>query len=299
MRGQISQGLLEPLDMFPEIGSVLKELEDKHGKDAVERLVRDMSFEDGLKVVKWEPMDSTSGRGNGNALNTTVPFPAFLNRTDQERAQNLPRMFDEWTNEMFQETTKMDGSSMTVYFLRKDSDKTQLLPELGTSPEQTTTLPGGRFGVCSRHVDLGEHDANGRRFWEVAKRNNFATKLSELNRNIALQGELCGDSIQRNFESFPKNFHDFFLFSVWDIDEQKYLKPKEAEVMATKLGVRHVPVHGYFYLRDIATSVDELLSRAEGKGLRGKKREGIVLKHSDGGISFKVISNSYLLKHGE
>ncbi|KAI0136316.1 RNA ligase, DRB0094 family [Xylariales sp. AK1849] len=296
MRGQISQGLLESLDNFPEITDVLKDLESKHGKEEAEKAIRDLSFEHVLKVQKWEVMDKT---WTGGERIVTIPFPHFIQRTDQERCQNLPNVFEEWKDKIFQETTKMDGSSMTAYFLRMDNDKIEYLPELDITQKITAVLPNGRFGVCSRNVDLGEQDINGRRFWDIAKRHDLPEKLSKLDRNIAVQGELCGSSIQSNFEGFPVGTHDFFLFSVWDIDMQEHLKPREAEEMAKQLGLKHVQVTGYHRLGDIATSVQELLARAEGKGLYGQKREGIVLKHIDGDFSFKAISNSYLLKHGE
>ncbi|KAK9773637.1 hypothetical protein AB5N19_05498 [Seiridium cardinale] len=296
MKGQISQGLLDSLDTFPEITTVLRDLEGKHGKQEAEALIRAMSFEDVLNVVKWEVVHNTAEWTNKTV---TIPFPFFINRTDQERVQNLPNVFDDWRDGIFQETTKMDGSSMTAYFLRQGSEKIGLLPELDAETKRIALLPNGRFGVCSRNTNLRESDANGRWFWEVTKKYNLPAKLSELNRNIALQGELCGSSVQSNFEGFPQGVHDFFLFSIWDIDEQKYIKPKEAEAMARQLGIKHVPVTGYFRLGDIATTVDGLLARAEGEGLYGKKREGIVLKEIGGEFSFKAISNTYLLKHGE
>jgi hypothetical protein len=86
---------------------------------------------------------------------------------------------------------------------------------------------------------------------------------------------------------------------MWDIDAMKYVRPEEVEAMARDLQIQHVHVTGYSRLGDIASNVQELLERAEGKGLFGRKREGIVLKHVEGDFSFKAISNSYLLKHGE
>lgn len=225
------------------------------------------------------------------------PFPDFIERTDQERIQNLPKVFEEWGDKVFQETTKMDGSSMTVYYLRKDAPMFDLLPPLNPTGGQSGVMENGRVGVCSRNIELVEREKSF--FWEVALKNKLLEKLAKLDRNIAIQGELCGSTIQSNFEGFPKGFHDFYLFSVWDIDEQKHLPPREAEQWAKDLGLKHVPVHGYTKLSDIGASVEELLKRAEGKGMNGKKREGIVLKHEDGVFSFKAISNSYLLKHGE
>ena len=89
------------------------------------------------------------------------------------------------------------------------------------------------------------------------------------------------------------------FFSIWDIEQQKFMKPKETGVMAKQLRLCHVPVQGYYRLADIATMAEQLLQRAEGLGLDKREREGIVLRHIDGEFSFKVISNSYLLKHDE
>ncbi|KAK8049517.1 DRB0094 family RNA ligase [Apiospora phragmitis] len=299
MRGQISQGLLLPLGDFPEVTGKLKQLEDEHGREEAEELAQKSSFEGALKVQKWEAMDNKTGGWNETPQE---PIPSFIRKTDQERCQNLPNVFEEWKDEIFQESTKMDGSSMTVYFVRNDSDKLQALPEVDAAKQPTVVQPNGRFGVCSRNVDIAEDNndkAAGPQYWRVAKKSRLAEQLSALNRSLAFQGELCGSTVQSNFEGFPAGFHDFFVFAVWDIDAQRYLPPKETEVMAEQLGLRHVPVVGYFPLREIATSVSGLLQRAEGVGLNKRKREGIVLKHVGSDFSFKAISNSYLLKHGE
>ncbi|KAK8114692.1 DRB0094 family RNA ligase [Apiospora kogelbergensis] len=297
MRGSVSQGLLIPLGDLPEVTGVLEELEGKHGREEAEKLVQGLSFEAALKVQKWEAMDNKTGGWNEISK---APMPAFIRKTDQERCQNLPHVFEEWKDETFQESTKMDGSSMTVYFVRNDSDKVQHLPEVDTAKQPTVVQSNGRFGVCSRNVDITEdYGDNGSQYWKVASNNQLAGKLSKLNRSLAVQGELCGATIQGNVEGFPVGFHDFFVFAVWDIDAQKYLAPQDTEALAKQLGLRHVPVVGYFPLREIATSVQGLLQRAEGVGLNKRKREGIVLKHVRGDFSFKAISNSYLLKHGE
>ncbi|KAI1503249.1 RNA ligase, DRB0094 family [Biscogniauxia marginata] len=294
IRGVISQGIVQPLDTFPEIFAVLVDLEVRHGKEEAARLLRDMSFEEMVYVRKYEVLEKTPRVGSAAP---PTPMPAFIRRTDQERCQNLPHVFEDWKDETFQETTKMDGSSMTVYFVRRDSPLIDQLPSADTAQEQTSLSSSGRFGVCSRNIELPED--KGGYFWDVARKNELPEKLSRMGRNIAIQGELCGSTIQSNFEGFPKGFHDLFVFSVWDMDTQRHIKPRETEEMASQLGLKHVPVEGYHRLGDIATSVQEILLRAEGKGLNGKKREGIVLKHVDGEFSFKAISNSYLLKHGE
>lgn len=302
MRGQISQGLLQPLGVFPEVAAVLEELtRTMGGREAAVSAVLDRTFEEMLGVRKWgRAIPGGAADGKGVPLEQQIalgPFPDFVERTDQERIQNLPRVFDEWGDKVFQETTKMDGSSMTVYFLRKDAPMFDLLPALNPTGGQSGLTETGRLGVCSRNIELVERTTS--MFWEAALKHKLPEKLAKLDRNIAIQGELCGSTIQSNFEGFPKGFHEFYLYSVWDIDKQRHLAPRETEQWAKDLGLKHVPVHGYAKLNDIGTSVEELLARADGKGINGKKREGIVLKHEDGAFSFKAISNSYLLKHGE
>ncbi|KAK6526521.1 hypothetical protein TWF694_005104 [Orbilia ellipsospora] len=294
LKGQISQGILRTLNDFPEVAEVIKDLEEKHGVEKAEEMVRGMSFAEALGVKKYEPPEPGS---NVPGERPARPFPSFVQKTDQERIQNLPGVFAAYADEVFQETTKMDGSSMTVYYLREDSQIIETMEPVNPIKEPTVASMKGRFGVCSRNIDLLE--AGGGNFWAVARKNKLPEKLSNLNRNYAIQGELCGSSIQKNFEGFQPGFHEFFVFSVWDIDKQQYLEPKAVEELAAELNLKHVPVNGYYKLGDIATEVKALLARAEGKGINGKKREGIVLKQVDGPLSFKAISNSYLLKHGE
>ncbi|KAF3906732.1 hypothetical protein AA313_de0201854 [Arthrobotrys entomopaga] len=295
LRGQISQGVLRTLNDFPEVGEVIKDLEERHGVEKAEKMVREISFAEVLGVKKYEPPEPDSNTSGGEKPGR--PFPSFIPKTDQERVQNLPGVFTTYADEVFQETTKMDGSSMTVYFLRERCPIIETMEPINPIKEPTAASIRGRFGVCSRNLDLFE--IQGGNFWTVARRNELAEKLSELRKNYAIQGELCGSSIQKNFEGFEPGVHEFFVFSVWDIDKQSYLEPKAVEELAAKLKLKHVPVNGYYRLGDIATNVQTLLKRAEGKGINGKKREGIVLKQVDGPLSFKAISNSYLLKHGE
>jgi hypothetical protein len=70
--------------------------------------------------------------------------------------------------------------------------------------------------------------------------------------------------------------------------------------MCAKLGLKHVPIL-FDALTLKTTDVQEILSWAEGSShlLKGQEREGIVFKClSDTTISFKAISNKYLLKQG-
>lgn len=87
LRGQLSQGLVLPLDVLPD------------NTDLTEQ----------LGVQKWDnPLPAQlSGQVKGN-------FPNFIRKTDQERIQNLWPL-DLLEDEVFEVTFKLDGSSMTIY----------------------------------------------------------------------------------------------------------------------------------------------------------------------------------------
>jgi hypothetical protein len=72
----------------------------------------------------------------------------------------------------------------------------------------------------------------------------------------------------------------------------------EMVVMLMDLGLQHVPVlnqeHGFL----LPDTVEEMLSYAQGKSVLNdkKEREGVVVRSMDGTISFKSISNKFLLE---
>ncbi|RYP21838.1 hypothetical protein DL765_002063 [Monosporascus sp. GIB2] len=203
VRGQISQGILEPLDDFPEILAAWVDLEIRHEGREAERLLRETAFECSLGIKKFE----ATATGERARKSHQILMPVFIPRTDRERVQYLPDVFEKWRDEIFQGTIKMDGSSMTVYFVRNDSPLMDKLAPLVTEGKQAAAQPNGQVGVCSRNVEKPE--SQGGYLWTSTKENALPEKLSRLNRNIALQGELCASSIQKNFEGFPLGFHGF------------------------------------------------------------------------------------------
>jgi RNA ligase (TIGR02306 family) len=234
---------------------------------------------------------------------TAASLPDLLPKTYLDRVQNIAKkLFNPDSNLhglSWQETTKLDGQSMSVYFVRKDSRLFGKLPEM--PPDALANMPNGRFGVCSRNVDVDENDKKKAReyFWPLATRLGLRHKLNDLNMDIAIQGEMVGCGIQKNREKLPQGERDFFVFSVYDIAEKKYFEHDRTLELAKQLGLRHVPVSGTFKIGDIAKSVKELLAMADGKGMNGGAREGLVFKSTDGSKAFKVISNAYLAKIGE
>jgi RNA ligase (TIGR02306 family) len=252
LRGQISQGLLLP---SPEQYTLYDVSE---GRDMTEL----------LGIQKWEkPLPAQlTGKARGN-------FPSWLRKTDQERVQNLAGKID-WDAE-YEITTKLDGSSMTLWF--KDGD----------------------WGVCSRNIDL-EKDQEGNAFVDMAQRvvAHFGAFFLESFQGLAFQGELMGPCIQGNREALPR--HEFFVFDIWDIEAQEYLNPQDVQHLCSVAGLPHVPTLACCSLRAMGIdSVPSALAYAEGPSLDHPVREGVVFKRADGAFSFKAISNKFLLNEKE
>lgn len=227
------------------------------------RLFEGLDVSAPLNIQKWEAPIPAQLAGDVRGA-----FPSFIPKTDQERIQNLTEEFDTWRDLKWEVTEKLDGSSMTVY--HKDGD----------------------FGVCSRNWNLTETESNS--LWQQARRYNLSEVLAQEG-NLAVQGEIIGEGIQGN--PYKIRGQDFFVFDVFDIDQQRYLTPIERREFVERNGLNHVPVIN----SDIATpvSVSATLESAEGRSVLNKdtEREGLVFK-SGGAVSFKAISNKFLLKQG-
>ena len=267
LRGQVSQGLLLPLSTWGTKNRpwTIGEEGFDVGTDLTEY----------LGIRKWEPPipSQLQGTMRGN-------FPHFIPKTDQERCQNLRKdIFETHKDDVYEVTTKLDGSSMTVY------------------------VKDGEVGVCSRNIDLVETEGN--TFWKSAREQNIVDTLLELSaekgEEYAIQGELIGEGIQGNPEKLTG--HKFFLFDIYSITAGRYLKVDERYSIIDKLNmngasIEHVPVIGIMYsVAKVFSTIDELLEFAEGPSLNPQtKREGLVFKSWGSDFSFKAISNSYLLK---
>lgn len=222
---------------------------------------------DHLGIVKWEkPMNAQlAGMARGN-------FPTQIPKTDQERAQNLKKEIATAAASalQFEITEKLEGSSMTVYMI------------------------DGEFGVCSRNLDLKETEGNA--FWATARRDGIEEKMRAVDEhwNWAIQGELIGPGIQGNIYKLTQPM--FCVFDVYNIQEGGYLDPDARRALIAKMDLNHVPV--LLIDKDLGVgSVEEILLWAEGPSKLNDKqeREGIVFKEANGGMSFKAISNKYLL----
>jgi len=250
LRGQISQGLIVPLDVLLKCGVSSDDVYE--GLDVTGT----------LGIVKYEPPipAQLSGLVKGN-------FPSFLKKTDEERVQNLTKEYAIYSLDKFYVTEKLDGSSVTYY------------------------VKDGVFGVCSRNLDLLEDENNS--MWKFAIESGLRDRLVGLEKNLAVQGEIIGEGIQGN--PYQRIGQTVRIFNGFDIDKYDYLSLSELIELVKVLEVRTVPILDLdFTLPD---TIDELLLTAEGKSMLNIKteREGIVIRSHDRKISFKAISNKFLL----
>lgn len=221
---------------------------------------------DHLGIKKWEKAipAQLAGQVRGN-------FPSLIPKTDQERCQNLVKEINAAIEAglRFEVTEKLEGSSCTMYM-----------------------DPDGEFHVCSRNMDLKRDDNNS--FWRAAIANDVERKMRDMGLlGVAIQGELIGPGIQGNI--YKLNDVRFFAFDVY-VTKGGYMNPLERRDLVAAMGIDHVPVlHIDKYIRP----VDQLLAWADGMSvlgdINGPLREGLVFKQVDGGMTFKAISNKYLL----
>lgn len=222
-----------------------------------------------LGVAKYEPPVPAELAGIVRGT-----FPSRIPKTDQERIQNLSIELEEWKNEKlsFEVTEKLEGTSCTFAWIENE------------------------LHVCSRNLSLKDTEENS--LWKIAREFDIESKFYKhfSGRNIALQGEIVGFGVQGNIYRFSKQ--KFFLFDVYDADNGCYLRPSDRSDIANCLGMEHVPVIFDNFTFDNSIDIDALLSMSDGQSILRKEqlREGLVFKAHEKHVSFKAVSNKYLIK---
>lgn len=276
LRGVYSQGIIMPISEFPEI----------------ENPIEDFDYSETIGVVKWEKPEVVGYNGD-----TKGTFPWFLRKSDQERIQNLYGKLSQSQNlydAKFVGTLKMDGSSITVFYVEGEKYNNQ------------------GWGYCSRNQELkinhelrvsvalcpDEQDVSGEgKFFQGAYNSDLFRKALQLHLHFgsfyAIQGELVGTGIQGNFEKFDT--YQVFAYNIFDIEKQEFVDYNTFKQMAEVVDLQIVPevYEGQPILRE---SLQDILAMANGTGLKAEYREGIVWKQIDGNVQFKAISNKYLEK---
>lgn len=301
LRGVLSQGIVFPLDILPKHGKL------KVGDDVTSSL--------GIKKYEIPEPDAFAKRTNNvrvpwylkpfkkyilrynwtrrvfgpmMGLRKTRTFPKFIPKTDEPRIQSHPGFLQHLDNNTFYITQKLDGSSETIYY------------------------NNGVFGICSRNMEV-YHAKYRNKYFDInlytkaVEKYDLQRKLQSYckknKRNIALQGELVGPTIQKNKLGLSEV--DIFFFNIYDIDLGRYVDFQEFIDICQQLNIKTVPIIATnIQLKD--ATIDMLLEFARDTYPNGTPQEGIVIRPMKetyldklGRFSFKVINNDFLLKYGE
>lgn len=282
LRGQVSQGLVLPLDILPagnyKLGDNVTELlgvtkYDPQAQQEALLLTKQPKTPTNpvvkfLMRFKWYRRMFMKPKRKGG-------FPDWVVKTDETRIQNLTTLFDieRKKGTLFSVTEKVDGQSAT-YFLQKISRRKY------------------EFGVCSRNIRLGTPDNSS--YWTIARKYDIENVLKKLigeYQTIVLQGEICGDGIQGN--KYHISGYDLFAFNLIYPDH----KCTTAEIKETlaPFGIKSVPIveEG----KALPETIAELVEYSKGKSVvrKEQKREGVVMRNVQNNISFKVINPDFLL----
>jgi len=217
-----------------------------------------------LQVNKYDP--PLPACLSGEALGY---LPGFIPKTDEDRIQGMPEILEKYRGQRFYRTTKLDGSSSTCFKYENE------------------------LGICGRTINFKESDKNS--FWRIANRYNLKDKLPN---GYAIQSECAGEGVQGNRHILKGQ--NLYIFYVYDIAKNQYLKLEDMLLFAKDLGMKTVPVMDDNFILD--HTMDELMALADGPCPYNPSvlREGIVYRLYDSTekITFKTISNEYLLKYG-
>lgn len=268
LRKQISQGLVIPLVNIKGV----------EGDDITEQLgiTKYESQSDKESSQPTQPIKKSWWNRFGwyrSLTGKTKGFPTWINKTDEERIQNIPHVLS--SDLLFDVTEKLDGQSATYWYKR--------------------ALFGGEFGVCSRNLRKNEKDNSN---WStVAKNENIKQKLKKVPFNVCIQGEVVGPTIQGN--KYKLNEKQLYIFNVYNIKTNTYLSTKDMIDFCKKYGFKHVPV--VFSRTKTPQTVDEIVELSKGKSVLNKvvNREGVVWRDDHKTISFKVINPDFLLKESD
>lgn len=301
----ISQGLLMPLLLFPELGDLDVNTDVTDLLKVTYSVEEDNVRKNGDPDAKYKSMAARHkkifrqrwarwmmrrewGRKImffffGKKKDEPREFPSFVSKTDEERIECQPwRIGDGKT---YLATEKLDGTSCTYALERKSKNKFE-------------------FYVCSRNIRQRDekqecyHDHN--IYWDMAFKYNIEQHLKDYLKNhpsldwVCIQGEGVG-SVQGNPLKLKED--DLYVFNFITSSLGRW-SSEVGKRQIEKWGMKWVPILGEVQLPDTMEKLKEL---ATGKSVVNPDvmREGIVYRSIDGQDSFKNVSREYLLSRKE
>ena len=215
-------------------------------------------------------------------------WPAWVVKTDEERIQNLASRIEEFQNEKWIATEKIDGTSTT--FSLKGKGRKQ------------------EYHVCSRNVAFDTPEKAAKCFYdsnvylEMDEKYDMhyvlQTIMNETNAlYVTIQGETYGGKIQKR--DYSRSDHELAVFNVIICGQDgipRRLNPVEMKAKMDEYGIPTVPIVATDV--ELPSTCDEILAMAHGDSLiDGKPREGLVFRNIDGTKSFKAVDNLFILKY--
>lgn len=276
LRGQVSQGIIFPLSILPTPVDENFSVSPPPDCFAVKEWNEGDDVTDVLGITKYEPPipAELAGQVVGN-------FPSHSIKTDEERIQNLVDHYEDYKKEEWIATEKVDGTSMTAF------------------------IYNSKFGISSRNLELKETETN--TFWKVAREIKLEEKMRKIMEAynleaLTFQGELLGEGIQKN--KYRLKGQKVLWFRAFDPIKYQFFPYDTFRAMCEIVGLERVPtIDRPFKLPE---KYEDLILYADGESqLCQTAREGIVfvaknpLYDDNGRLSFKVISNKFILKHDE
>lgn len=304
----VSEGLLMPLKLFPELGDaevntdVTEALKVTYGVEednarkgngnpdakyqsmaARHKLIFKQPWARWLMKRKWgrKLMFFIFGRKKDEPRGWPTHFP-YIHKTDEERCENIPWVLK--ITDPLVVTEKLDGTSCT-YILERKGKKYE-------------------FYVLSRNVRQKDenqktyHDHN--IYWDLAFKYDIENKLKlYLDSNpemtyVCIQGEGVG-SVQGNPLKLDED--DLYVFNFIDSKIGRW-NSIAARTIIEHYGMKFVPILDTDY--HMPDNMEEFKQYADGKSVVNPKvkREGVVIRNPKDDFSFKNVSRDYLLKHG-
>ncbi|MCL2210641.1 MAG: RNA ligase (ATP) [Treponema sp.] len=136
MRGQLSQGLLIPLDKFPELADCTE------GADVTEK----------LNVKKWY-IPETANAGGSIIGERPYGIPA----SDEIRIQSALELLEELKGKPYYITTKMDGTSGIVYYIDEKIGCCSRNKEIKDEQDALYWTPVYKYGLKEKLAKYGKN----------------------------------------------------------------------------------------------------------------------------------------------
>ena len=220
--------------------------------------------------------------GRAIIQNDSQDWRASIRCLISARIQNSKKLLEDLIDREVVVTQKYDGASATFFVVTGNDGKPS-------------------FSTCSRNLVLTEQNESNSHYFAIEKKYDLKSKMESLDTEIAIQGEIIGPKINSNRHCVVGI--DFFVFNIFSIKENRYFSHDKIVEMVTRLKLKMVPVVYWGMFKKEWLDMQNLLEWAsEQKYNNGTKvvpAEGLVVKTSESKnrISFKVISNKYLMKY--